>query len=89
MKLTAAGCRSIRITNISVDKRLTNDLYRFLVFRDQLEVQEREAMVVDDGDEQPSWLLIAYLENSHSAGLNINKLYTNLGITSFILNQKL
>ena len=81
--------RSIRITNISVDKRLTNDLYRFLVFRDQLEVQGREAMAVDDGDEQPWWLLIAYLENSHSAGLNINKLYTNLGITSFILNRKL
>ena len=81
--------KSIRITNISVDKRLTNDLYRFLVLGDQWEVWGREVMVVDDGDEQPWWLLIAYLENSHSAGLNINKLCTNSGITSFILNQKL
>ena len=45
--------KSIKITNISVDKRLTNDLYRFRVLRDQWEVRGREATVVDDGDEQP------------------------------------
>ena len=35
------------------------------------------------------WLLITYPENSDGTGLNINKLYTNLGITLFILKQKL
>jgi len=46
-------------------------------------------MVVDDSDEQRSWLLIAYPENSDGAGLNINELYTNLGVTCFILKPKL
>jgi len=51
MSHNETNSKSIRIQNILVDKRLTNDLYRFPGLGDQWDVQGREAMVVDESDE--------------------------------------
>lgn len=63
-------------------KRLTDDLHRFLRLGEQWEAREREAMVVDDSDRISRQF--RQCEFRH-----INKLYMNLGITLFILKQKL